>query len=273
VPQRSINALAQYLANHKNTWLKNHLIRYFLSRYTVDMSEAQIADPFSYACFNDFFTRALKVEARPIEGGDNQQVVSPVDGAVSMVSDIHKQQRLQAKGHHYGLQALLGGDSAYANAFEGGSFLNAYLAPKDYHRVHMPISGRLLKMIYVPGKLFSVNPNTCQHIEGLFAKNERLIAFFDTAIGPMAMVLVGAMIVGRIETVWSGALTPNRTQGPQTIEYPKPIYLQQGEEMGRFQLGSTVIVLFPKGSVTWQSDLQEGAALKMGKSIATLQLR
>jgi phosphatidylserine decarboxylase len=180
---------------------------------------------------------------------------------------------LQAKGHNYRLLDLLGGDSHYAEVFEGGTLLNAYLAPIDYHRVHMPLSGRLLKMIYVPGKLFSVNPMTCQEIPSLFAKNERLIAFFETAAGPMAMVLVGAMIVGRIETVWAGALTPNRSQGLQTVEYPNPLYLKQGEEMGRFQLGSTVIVLFSKGGVTWHSDLCEGASIKMGESVAEVVLR
>lgn len=270
VPQRLINRLAGFLANHENPWLKNRLIRYFLNRYTVNLAEAVIEDAFQYRSFNHFFTRALKPETRPIDKKDNV-VVSPVDGAVSMVGGI-AQQRLQAKGHAYRLLDLLGGDSAYAAAFDNGSVLNAYLAPKDYHRVHMPLSGHLLKMIYVPGKLFSVNPTTCQEIPSLFAKNERLIAFFETAAGPMAMILVGAMIVGRIETVWAGALTPNRTQGLQIVEYQNPPYLKRGEEMGRFQLGSTVIVLFPKGSVTWHSDLCEGASIKMGEGVAEIVL-
>jgi phosphatidylserine decarboxylase len=272
VPQRLINRLAGFLANHENPWLKNFLIRYFLNRYTVNLSEAQVEDAFQYHSFNHFFTRGLKPETRPLDTRDNV-VVSPVDGAVSMVGEIAQQQQLQAKGHTYRLVDLLGGDRDYAAAFENGSILNAYLAPIDYHRVHMPISGYLRKMIYVPGKLFSVNPKTCQEIPSLFAKNERLIAFFETAAGPMAMVLVGAMIVGRIETVWSGTLTPNRAQGMQTIEYDNPLYLKKGEEMGRFQLGSTVIVLFPKGGVTWHSDVREGASLKMGEGIADISLR
>ena len=269
VPQRLINRLAGFLANHENPWLKNYLIRYFLNRYPVNLSEAEWEDPLQYRSFNHFFTRALKSTARPIDNRDNI-VVSPVDGAVSMVSGITDQLLLQAKGHTYRVLDLLGGDSAYAGAFEGGSFLNAYLAPKDYHRVHMPVSGRLVKMIYVPGKLFSVNPRTCQEIPSLFAKNERLIAFFETELGPMAMVLVGAMIVGRIETVWAGKLTPNRTQGLQIVEYPNPPYFERGAEMGRFQLGSTVIVLFPKGGVTWHSDLCEGASIRMGESVAEI---
>ena len=269
MPQRAINWLAGFLANHQNVWLKNHLIRYFVNKYPVDLADAENSDPFSYRSFNHFFTRALRPETRPIDPNP-KAIVSPVDGAVSMVAEIEQQQLIQAKGQHYRLSDLLAGDMEMTAALEGGSFLTAYLAPKDYHRVHMPIAGDLVKMIYVPGKLFSVNPRTCREVPSLFARNERLIAYYETSAGPMAMVLVGAMIVGRIETVWAGASTPNRYQGIQTIAYPQPICFKRGEEMGRFQLGSTVIVLFPKGSVTWQSHLQTEAPLKMGESIAEI---
>jgi phosphatidylserine decarboxylase len=269
MPQRWINRLAGFLANHENPWLKNRLIRYFLNRHAVNLAEAELSDPRQYRSFNHFFTRALKEGVRPLAAGE-QTILSPVDGVVSLAAAIDTQPSLQAKGHRYRLIDLLGGDAQDVAAFSGGTFLNVYLAPKDYHRVHMPLSGDLRKMVYVPGKLFSVNPVTCQEIPALFARNERLVAFFDTAIGPMAMVLVGAMIVGRIEAVWAGDTSPQRSDGLgiQVVTYEQPVHLKRGEEMGRFQLGSTVIVLFPKGGVTWDPQLREGASIKMGARIA-----
>ncbi len=232
------------------------------------MFEAIQTDPFEYATYNDFFTRHLKPEFRPIDANPNS-IVSPADGNMAQIGLIKHGQILQAKGHNYSVQSLLGGDLNLAALFNNGSFATVYLAPKDYHRVHMPLTGRLKKMIYVPGKLFSVNSHAAENIPGLFARNERVVAIFDTVAGPMAVILVGAMIVGSIETKWFGTVTPPHSKVIKTWEYDtnSNIELSKGAEMGLFKLGSTVIVLFGPQAILWDQGISINLDLKMGSKI------
>ena len=267
-PQHLLSRLAGWLANNRTPWIKNNFIHLFIRRFGVDMSEAAQTDPELYDNFNAFFTRALKEGARKIEGDDNT-IVSPADGAISQIGDILADSILQAKGQHYSASTLLGGDAELAALFQGGKFATIYLSPRDYHRVHMPCDGTLQKMIYVPGDLFSVNHTTAGNVPNLFARNERLVCMFDTPFGPMAMVLVGAMIVAGIETVWSGQVTPLPRE-IITTDYANPpatIALLKGEEMGRFKLGSTVILLFGKDVLTWNDKLPARASIRMGQTL------
>lgn len=241
LPHHAISRLIGKLAQCDNPWVKDTLIKAFIKRFNVDMTQALEPDPTAYATFNDFFTRALKDDARPLGDG----ILSPADGTLSQFGRLQAGQLVQAKGHTYSAQTLLGGDTALAEEFLGGSFATVYLSPRDYHRVHMPVTGTLREMIYVPGRLFSVNQATATYVPGLFARNERLVCIFDTEHGPMAMVLVGAMIVAAIETVWSGQVTP-LSGHPQRIPFGQPITLEKGAEMGRFKLGSTVVMCFVK---------------------------
>ncbi|MFN2409973.1 MAG: archaetidylserine decarboxylase [Halomonas sp.] len=241
LPHHALSRLTGQFAQCDNPWVKNTLINAFIKRFDVDMSQALEPDPAAYATFNDFFTRALKADARPIHEG----IVCPADGTLSQYGRLQAGQLVQAKGHTYSAQTLLGGDTALAEEFLGGSFATVYLSPKDYHRVHMPVTGTLREMIYVPGRLFSVNQATASYVPGLFARNERLVCIFDNEQGPMAMVLVGAMIVAAIETVWSGQVTP-LSGHPQRMQFGQPITLEKGAEMGRFKLGSTVVMCFAK---------------------------
>jgi len=266
MPQHALSSLAGFLANCKFHWLKNRLIQYFVWRYPVNLEEALISDPYQYACFNDFFTRSLKPELRPIAKGLHD-LVSLADGTISQLGKIEQGEIFQAKGHHFTTQSLLGGDPSLADPFANGSFLTIYLAPKDYHRVHMPIDGELTQMIYIPGRLFSVNLDTANSIPELFSSNERVVAFFNTSIGRMAIILVGAMLVGSIETVWAGTITPPRKQALHNWSFDHLIQLKRGEEMGRFKLGSTVIALFEGDNITWDPQLAEGAALQFGQSL------
>ena len=252
---------------------KNCQIRWFIKRYRVDTSETLDADPHAYEHFNAFFTRALRPGSRPIEGGDDT-IVSPADGSLSAIGDIQSGMVLQAKGRHYSLQTLLGGDQARAAPFEDGHFSTVYLSPRDYHRVHMPTDGRLREMVYIPGRLFSVNFATARVIDDLFARNERLVCLFDTPLGPMALILVCAMLVAGMETVWSGPLTPPHGKAMQTWRYDddkNPIRLSRGEEMGRFNTGSTVVLLFPAGRIDWLEDLESGNAVRMGQAIGRVR--
>lgn len=253
------------LANNTTPWLKQWLIQRFIHQYRVDMSEAAADSIEAYPHFNAFFTRALKADARQIAAGSND-IASPADGAISEIGPIKGNFVTQAKGHLYTLDALLANDNDSITAFRGGHFATIYLSPKDYHRVHMPIDGTLTKTIYVPGKLFSVNQATADGVPDLFARNERLVCLFDTAAGPMAMILVGAMIVAAIETVWGGQVTP-LSKNAQTQHYTQSVTLKKGEEMGRFQLGSTVILLFGQQAIEWQHALSAGQALQMGQAI------
>jgi len=273
VPQHLLSRLTGIFANSTRPWLKNSLIRKFVRRYGVNMAEAIHGDPEDYASFNDFFTRALKPGARQITVEANT-IASPADGHISALGEIKADRLLQAKGKTFSLAALLGNDTEMADVFSEGSFVTIYLAPRDYHRVHMPLAGKLLKMLYIPGKLFSVNQTTSESIDDLFARNERAVCLFETDAGPMAVILVGAMIVAGIETVWSGQVAPARHGFSETDyrnEQPA-IQLGKGEEMGRFKLGSTVILLFGPGATQWQEALAENTAVMMGESLGTINL-
>jgi phosphatidylserine decarboxylase len=265
-PQRALSDFAGLCANCRLPWIKNRLIQYFVWKYPVNLTEAQETNPYQYATFNDFFTRRLQSTARPISSGIHD-LVSPADGCISQLGNIDHEKIFQAKGHHFTVQELLGGDQKLSAPFMNGSFLTAYLAPKDYHRVHMPLDGHLSHMIYVPGRLFSVNFKTAETIPNLFARNERVIAFFNTSIGRVAIVLVGAMIVGSIETVWAGTITPPRRQSIQTWDYQNPIFLKRGAEMGCFKLGSTVILLFEPNTVAWDQGLATAHPIQVGQRL------
>ncbi|MCO7244799.1 archaetidylserine decarboxylase [Halomonas sp. Mc5H-6] len=262
LPQHALSRLTGKFAQCDNPWVKNTLINAFIKRFNVDMSQALEPDPTAYATFNDFFTRALKADARPIHEG----IISPADGTLSQYGRLQAGQLVQAKGHTYSAQTLLGGDTALAEEFLGGSFATVYLSPKDYHRVHMPVTGTLREMVYVPGRLFSVNQATANYVPGLFARNERLVCIFDTEQGPLAMVLVGAMIVAAIETVWSGQVTP-LSGHPQRMQFGQPITLEKGAEMGRFKLGSTVVMCFAKAVNFTERPL--ASMVSMGESLGS----
>jgi len=262
-PHHLLSRLVGLLAETRAPWLKNRLIGWFVRRYQVDMREAQIEDPLAFENFNAFFTRALKSAARPLDTTDGT-LLCPVDGAVSQIGDIGQGRIFQAKGHSFSAQALLGGDPERAAPFQGGRFATLYLSPRDYHRVHMPIAGTLREMIYVPGRLFSVNPLTASAVPDLFARNERVVCLFDTACGPMALVLVGAMIVASIETVWGGQIAPLQRK-VKRFAYDTPVHLQAGAELGRFRLGSTVILLFGQQKINWNHELCAGSVVRMGQ--------
>lgn len=248
---------------------KNALIRRVIKQYDVDMSEADRETPEEYLHFNDFFTRSLKPGLRPLPE-DESLIVSPADGEVSQLGDIENGRIFQAKGHDYSLIELLGGDSDLGQEFMGGKFATIYLSPRDYHRVHSPFGGTLRKMIHVPGRLFSVNQGTVENIPNLFARNERVVAIFDTEHGPMAVIMVGAMIVASIETVWAGLVTPIRKK-VRTFEYgedsAEQVSLKRGDEMGRFKMGSTAIVLFGKDQVDWLESFEAGSKIRMGEAL------
>jgi phosphatidylserine decarboxylase len=271
VPQHLLSRLAGKIANAKTPWLKHHLIIWFIKRYGVNMAEAANPDPAAYACFNDFFTRALKAGVRPVHASADA-IISPADGVVSAAGSITADRLIQAKGKSFSLTALLGGDEDAAYPFQEGSFVTVYLSPKDYHRVHMPCAGTLKKMIYIPGRLFSVNQTTGENINNLFARNERIVCVYDTDAGPMALVLVGAMIVAAIETVWAGLVAPAK-HGITETEYDRhqpPLQFARGDEMGRFRLGSTVVVLFGPKVATWLSGLGDNRTVRMGEAIGAM---
>jgi phosphatidylserine decarboxylase len=266
MPKQALTALAGRVASAQGGALTTRLIRWFVGRYNVNMSEAADPDIGSYPSFNAFFTRALKPGARPLAPAD---LVCPVDGAISQFGAIERNQIFQAKGHHYSTTALVGGDAELAARFENGHFATLYLSPKDYHRIHMPCDGRLTRMIHVPGELFSVNPTTARGVPGLFARNERVVCVFDTPRGPFVLVLVGATIVGSMATVWHGVVNPPRVKAAREWRYDdQPISLKQGDEMGRFLLGSTVVMLFPKAPLQFNPSWQPAGAIRMGESMA-----
>jgi phosphatidylserine decarboxylase len=263
LPKQAITALAGRIASAKGGKMTARLITWFVRRYGVNMAEAANPDVASYATFNAFFTRALKEGVRPLAQAD---LICPVDGAISQFGLMQGAQIFQAKGHDYSSTALVGGDAALASRFDDGSFATLYLSPKDYHRIHMPCDGRLSRMIYVPGDLFSVNPTTARGVPGLFARNERVVCVFESARGPFVLVLVGATIVGSMATVLHGVVNPPR--GGSICEWhydEKPVRLQQGEEMGRFLLGSTVVMLFPKGPLQFNPAWTPAGAVQVGQ--------
>ncbi len=268
LPQHLLSRCVGWLAGCEVSWIKNPLIRAFIKQYDVNMAEAKRQTAEEFSCFNDFFTRELLPDARTVALEDNV-ITSPADGAVSQLGPIKGGRVFQAKGQDYSLVELLGGDEERAQPFQEGEFATIYLSPKDYHRVHMPITGTLREMIYVPGDLFSVNQTTAENVPRLFARNERVVAIFDTARGPMAMVLVGAMIVAAIETVWHGLVTPpKREKRVARYGIPENITIEKGDEMGRFLLGSTVILCFPKDTMHWLETQTAGTPLRMGEAIA-----
>lgn len=272
-PKHALSRLIGWLAAAEAGPLTRWVIRRFVAHYKVDMNEAAQPELGAYPSFNAFFTRALAPDARPIDNTPDS-LVMPVDGAISQLGAITEGEIFQAKGHTYSAQALLGGDNALAQRFQHGQFITIYLSPRDYHRIHMPVAGQLRKMIYVPGELFSVNPATARNIPGLFARNERVCCVFDTAVGPMVMVLVGATIVASIETVWSGTVTPPRGSDVFSWDYPatgdNAIALDKGEEMGRFKLGSTVVLLFAEQAIEFLDHWQAESPTRLGQGMATV---
>jgi len=267
LPKQALTALMGRLAGARGDAMTTRVIRWFIERYHVDMAEAANPDPAAYATFNDFFTRALAPAARPLASAD---LVCPVDGAISQFGAIDGDALLQAKGHTYTVQALVGGDADLARPFLNGHFATLYLSPKDYHRIHMPCAGRLVRMIHVPGDLFSVNPTTARGVPGLFARNERVVCVFEGARGPFVQVLVGATIVGSMATVWHGVVNPPRPGRVRDWRYEgeEARALPQGAEMGRFLLGSTVVLLFPRGPLAFNPAWAPGGAIRMGEAMA-----
>ena len=266
IPKQIITLLAGRIARARGGVLTTRLIAWFVRRYRVNMLEAANPDMASYATFNEFFTRALKVGARPLAAAD---LVCPVDGAISQFGRIEGQQIFQAKGHQYTSTALVGGDAGLAAKFDNGHFVTLYLSPRDYHRIHMPCAGRLARMIYVPGDLFSVNPATARGVPGLFARNERVVCVFEGERGPFVLVLVGATIVGSMATTWHGAVNAPRPGRMGEWRYDnETILLRQGEEMGRFLLGSTVVMLFPQDPLQFNPAWQPGGAIRLGEVMA-----
>jgi phosphatidylserine decarboxylase len=266
LPQHLISRLAGCIADCRWPWLKNAFIGWFAKRYQVDMTEAVQEDLTAYPCFNDFFTRKLKDGARPLDPAANS-ILCPADGAISQLGAIEHGRIFQAKGQSFSALELLGGNPEHAALFQGGQFATVYLSPRDYHRVHMPLGGVLREMIYVPGKLFSVNRSTAENVPELFARNERVVCLFDTDAGPMAVVLVGAMIVASVEIPWAGLVAPPRRQLKAQAYGQAAPSLSRGEEMGRFKLGSTAIVLFGPGQTGWDDSLKAGDAVRMGQNM------
>ena len=269
LPKQALTHFAGFVASRKRGWVTTAIIRRFVAKYHVNMDEALDSDISAYLTFNDFFTRALKPGARPLA---HAALVCPVDGAISQFGNIEKDQIFQAKGHHYSTTALVGGDAALAAQYQDGSFATLYLSPRDYHRIHMPCDGRLTRMIYVPGELFSVNPVTARGVPGLFARNERVVCVFESVRGPFVLVLVGATIVGSMATVWHGVVNPPRSKEVREWHYPAAgqpeVVLKQGEEMGRFLLGSTVVLLFPTGLLRFNPQWAPGGAVRLGEVMA-----
>ncbi len=266
LPKQRLTAIAGRVASARQGALTTRLIRWFVNKYGVDMAEAENPDVGSYTSFNDFFTRPLKVGARPIAAAD---FVCPVDGAISQLGVIDDHHVLQAKGHRFTTTELVGGDQALAAHFRHGSFANLYLSPKDYHRLHMPCDGRLTRMIYVPGALFSVNPVTARGVPNLFARNERVVCVFESVEhGPFVMVLVGATIVGSMATVWHGVVNPTRTGRLSEWSYAEQdIVLRKGEEMGRFLLGSTIVMLFRQDAIAFETGWAPERPVRLGEAM------
>ena len=266
LPKHAITCLAGKFANARTGRLTSAVIRWFIKRYNVNMHEAAVTDILHYKTFNEFFTRALRDGVRPVA---NAEFTCPVDGAISQFGAIEADQIFQAKGHSYSSITLLAGNQELASAFTDGSFATLYLSPRDYHRIHMPCDGVLKSMAYVPGDLFSVNPTTAQGVPGLFARNERVVCEFESAQhGRFALVLVGATIVGSMATVWHGVVNPPRSKEVRVWNYAdQHIELKQGQEMGRFLLGSTVVMLFPKDTIKFNPDWHPSKTIQLGEEM------
>ncbi|RUO29394.1 phosphatidylserine decarboxylase [Aliidiomarina sedimenti] len=273
LPKHAVSRLMGKFASARAGIFTQLFMRWFIKHYQVDMSEAVHEEPSDYSTFNEFFTRPLKPEARPLQA-DDFELAHPVDGKVSQLGKIDGDSIIQAKNHDYSLVKLLGGDAADAAPYKNGQFATIYLAPRDYHRIHMPLDGTLRKMTYVPGDLFSVNPLTAANVPGLFARNERVVCFFDSAQGPFTLTLIGATIVASIETVWAGTVTPPTGPRIHSWEYPaqgfNAVTLKKGEEMGRFKLGSTVVLTFPDEMMFFEENLQADDVTRMGEVMGQL---
>ena len=274
IPHHFLSSIMFKLTRSRAVWWKNLMISKFIGLYKVDMSLAVEPEGTAYPSFNHFFTRKLKPESRPIVSGADE-ICCPVDGTVSQAGLIKAGDILQAKGHSYTVSQLLGGDTKLAAHFEDGEFATLYLSPRDYHRIHSPMDGDLREMIHVPGRLFSVNARTARVVKGLFARNERVVTIFDTSLGPVALVLVGAIFVSSMETVWSGTITPPRGKKVRSWHYGKgqepSVHLDKGDELGRFNMGSTVVLLFPRDAVQWNKKIIPGAAVRMGQLLANIR--
>ncbi|MFG5775870.1 archaetidylserine decarboxylase [Comamonas sp. J-3] len=270
LPKKWLTAAAGKLASAQLGGATTSFIRWFVGKYQVNMDEAAQPDIAHYRSFNEFFTRQLRAGVRPQAKAD---LVCPVDGAISQCGAIEQDQIFQAKGHNYSTTALVGGDAELAAKFNNGQFATIYLSPRDYHRIHMPLRGKLQKMVYVPGDLFSVNPLTARGVPGLFARNERVVCVFETRIGPVVMVLVGATIVGSMYTTWHGQVNPPRSRKPRHWDYQtQPIVLEQGDEMGRFLLGSTVVLLLPPGKTQFAADWVAAKPVRLGENMGNFPL-
>lgn len=270
LPQHAISRAVHWLTRVRQPAFKNWIMRRFIHRFGVDMSEAAQPDPAAYANFNAFFTRTLRDGARPL-ANESDAVACPVDGTVSQAGAIAEGRIFQAKGQSFTAMELLGNNAELAAQFDNGAFTTLYLSPRDYHRIHMPLAGTLTQMIHIPGRLFSVNPPTTRAVPRLFARNERVAAIFDTLAGPMAVIMVGALNVGSIETVWAGEVTPPRGRVIRNWNYQdRKIVLDKGAELGRFNMGSTVILLFAAGRARWDAALIAERSVRMGERIATL---
>lgn len=270
LPHHMLSAFMFRVARIRWRPFKDLLIGSVVRKYRVDMAEAQQPDPLAYESFNEFFTRSLRPEARPIAVQEDA-VTCPADGEMSQLGAITNGRIFQAKGRDYSLLELLGGRADWAERLDGGTFATIYLSPRDYHRVHMPYGGTLREMIHVPGRLFSVSPATTSLVPRLFGRNERVLCLFESGAGPMALILVGAIFVGSMETVWAGQVTPTSGREPGKVyEGQASIRLGKGAEMGRFNMGSTVILVFPPGMVEWQPGLKPGERLRMGRGIGRI---
>jgi len=268
LPHHALSAVMERLTRSRCRWLKDPAIRWFARHYRIDLDEARYRSPGAYPDFNAFFTRSLRPGVRPLDKSAGA-IVSPVDGTVSQVGTLDGKQLVQAKGQTFDLDRLLGGEGG--EALCGGSFATLYLSPRDYHRIHMPLDATLRGMVHVPGRLFSVNPATTRVVAHLFCRNERVVALFETAAGPMALVLVGAVFVGSIDTVWHGTVTPPRAREIRRWDYSaEPLQLTKGQEMGRFNMGSTVIVILGKETARWRPGLVPGTRVRMGEGIGDL---
>jgi phosphatidylserine decarboxylase len=274
LPHQRLSRIVRSATRWQTGWWKNLLIRVFSRHFQVDLSEARIQRPEDFPDFNSFFTRALRPGVRQMPE-EPAAIACPVDGSISELGNIRDGSLIQAKGREYSLETLLGGDANRASPFRNGKFITLYLSPRDYHRIHMPVAGRLRETCYVPGRLFSVAPHTTRAIPGLFTRNERLCTIFDTAAGPMAMVLVGAIFVSCIETVWEGVVNPVPGR-PLAVRHfqdsgGSPVELQRGDEMGRFNMGSTVILLYGHDRVDWLDDLQAGESVQLGDVLGRIR--
>lgn len=269
-PHHALSRFGGFLMNSTNKWLKTALIRRFLKVYSVNMSEAIQTDPYAYPTFNDLFIRKLKPEVRPISA-EFKDICSPADGILTQFGPIKQGRIIQAKGFDFSIEELVGGDRNIASQFEGGLFATIYLAPKDYHRVHMPLTGTLKQMIVIPGQLFSVNDTTAQMVPRLFARNERVVFLFQTETGPMIVVMVGACLVASIVTPWAGEVVPTNTKKIDVTHYAlQQVRLAKGAELGYFKFGSTAIVLFPENRANWLPNLDVGESVKMGQTLGVL---